>query len=109
MSTIARTPLSYFLTILMAENVLRLVTPGTHKHEQYVNPGELEQHFRINRPWITSSPSSYSSRWPKRMQYECRGTFYVPGVNRWALAPREANETLTQSANYFFWVRKPSL
>jgi 2-polyprenyl-6-hydroxyphenyl methylase/3-demethylubiquinone-9 3-methyltransferase len=109
MSTIARTPLSYFLTILMAENVLRLVTPGTHKHDQYVNPIELEQHFRTHRPWISAQPASFASHWPRRMQYETRGTFYVPGVNRWSLASREANQTLTQSANYFFWVRKPTL
>ncbi|KAJ1306728.1 hypothetical protein OPQ81_007717 [Rhizoctonia solani] len=46
MSTIARTPVSYFLTVLMAERVLGLVEPGTHTHSKYVNPSELIAFFR---------------------------------------------------------------
>ncbi|TPX38825.1 hypothetical protein SeLEV6574_g07599 [Synchytrium endobioticum] len=41
-STINRTPVSYFLTILMAEHVLNLVPKNTHTHNQYVTPQELE-------------------------------------------------------------------
>ena len=47
-STIARTPESYFLTILsknsmdqlylVAENILRIVPMGTHEWNQYMNP-----------------------------------------------------------------------
>lgn len=105
MSTIARTPLSYFLTIFLAENVLRLVTPGTHRHSQYIDPQELVDFFQTDVPWIQPSGRKY---WPERMQFETRGTFYVPGRNKWVLAGRDANKSLTQAANYFFWVRKPS-
>lgn len=104
MSTIARTPLSYFLTIFMAENVMRFVTPGTHKHSQYIDPDELVDHFRTQTPWIAQDETAMS---PKRLQYETRGTFYVPGLGKWVLAPRESNKTITEAANYFFWIRKP--
>lgn len=104
MSTIARTPLSYFLTILMAENILRFVTPGTHKHNQYIDPDELLNHFREQIPWIGESESPI---FPKRVQYETRGTFYLPGLGKWVLAPRDSNKTITEAANYFFWIRKP--
>lgn len=107
LSTIARTPLSYFLTIFMAENVLRLVTPGTHKHSQYIDPADLVRHFQTQTPWITQSQASTPAHWPPRMQYETRGTFYVPGLGRWLLAPRDVNKTVSEAANYFFWVRKP--
>ncbi|CAE6452230.1 unnamed protein product, partial [Rhizoctonia solani] len=46
MSTISRTPISYFLTVLMAERVLGLVERGTHTHSKYVNPSELVAFFR---------------------------------------------------------------
>ncbi|KAI8820752.1 S-adenosyl-L-methionine-dependent methyltransferase [Fimicolochytrium jonesii] len=41
-STINRTALSYFFTILLAENVLGWVPRGTHEHDKYITPGELE-------------------------------------------------------------------
>jgi polyprenyldihydroxybenzoate methyltransferase/3-demethylubiquinol 3-O-methyltransferase len=41
LSTISRTPLSQFLTITMAEHVLRLVTPGTHTYSKFIKPSEL--------------------------------------------------------------------
>ncbi|CDW84433.1 hexaprenyldihydroxybenzoate mitochondrial [Stylonychia lemnae] len=42
LSTIAKTPESYFLTILMAEYVLRLVPKGTHEWNQYINVEDIE-------------------------------------------------------------------
>lgn len=108
MSTIARTPLSYFLTIFMAENVLRLVTPGTHTHAQYIDPDELVRHFESDIPWVAHVSPQLQQYVPRRVQIETRGTFYLPGLGTWVLAPRDANPTLSQSANYFFWVRKPT-
>ena len=42
LSTINKTPFSYFLTIFMAENVLGIVPKGTHDHAKYVTPEDLE-------------------------------------------------------------------
>ncbi|KAJ3021541.1 hypothetical protein HKX48_008303 [Thoreauomyces humboldtii] len=44
-STINRTPLSYLLTIFMAEKVLRWVPPGTHEHSKYISPEEMKQYL----------------------------------------------------------------
>ncbi|CAG8558775.1 13197_t:CDS:2 [Funneliformis mosseae] len=42
LSTISRTPLSYFLTILLAENLFKLVPQGTHDFQKYLRPDELQ-------------------------------------------------------------------
>ncbi|RIB06298.1 S-adenosyl-L-methionine-dependent methyltransferase [Gigaspora rosea] len=43
LSTISRTPLSYVLTILLAERVFRIVPNGTHDFNNYLRPDELQQ------------------------------------------------------------------
>ncbi|KAH8107551.1 3-demethylubiquinone-9 3-methyltransferase [Phellopilus nigrolimitatus] len=58
LSTMARTPLAYFLTIFAAEKLLRFVEPGTHTYSKYVNPAELVDFFRKpvdaqGAPWIS--------------------------------------------------------
>lgn len=130
MSTISRTPLSYFLTILMAEHVLRLVTPGTHTHSQYIRPDELVNFFRDDLRWFSSEPQSQlqsqsqspssppsspagneggrgQTRVPSRLQFETRGTAYLPWKSAWVLAPRGAGKWGAEECNYFFWARKP--
>nr|CDI53875.1 related to COQ3-enzyme of ubiquinone (coenzyme Q) biosynthesis [Melanopsichium pennsylvanicum 4] len=106
MSTIARTSLSWFLTIFMAENVLRLVTPGTHTHHQYINPKELVEFFQIDRNWYGKNHGN-STNLPQRMQFETRGTAYLPWKSSWTLAKTDTNLPATQECNYFFWARKP--
>ncbi|PWZ03770.1 ubiquinone biosynthesis O-methyltransferase [Testicularia cyperi] len=103
MSTIARTPLSWFLTIFMAEDVLRLVTPGTHTHHQYINPKELVDFFHHDLKWYAPG----TTKLPQRMHYEVRGTAYLPWTGTWALAPASSNLPGTEACNYFFWARKP--
>jgi len=108
LSTIARTPLSYFLTILAAEKVLRLVEPGTHTFSKYVNPEELVGFFAKpltpdTRPWISRT---YAHGLPTRVEGELRGLIYVPWQGDWVLAPRSTTPWSTQ-ANYLFWVRRP--
>lgn len=107
LSTIARTPLAYFLTIFMAENMLRFVAPGTHTYAKYVNPSELEAFFRTYKspssrtqePWITGrGPVS-------RLQAETRGLVYLPWKGDWILADRGSK--WAEGCNYVFWVRKP--
>ncbi|KAI5895405.1 ubiquinone biosynthesis O-methyltransferase [Schizophyllum commune H4-8] len=108
LSTMARTPLAYFLTIFMAENVLARVSPGTHTYSKYINPSELMDHFKevryvkatYQRGWI-------GSQLPMRMQAEVRGMIYNPLSGRWSLAPRDAWGA--DNCNYVFWVRKPAV
>jgi polyprenyldihydroxybenzoate methyltransferase/3-demethylubiquinol 3-O-methyltransferase len=108
LSTIARTPLSYLLTILAAEMVFRLVEPGTHTFSKFVNPDELVGFFakpltQGARPWISRT---YAHGLPTRVEAEVRGIVYVPWRGDWVLAPRSTTLWSTQ-ANYLFWVRRP--
>ncbi|KAI0249715.1 S-adenosyl-L-methionine-dependent methyltransferase [Lactifluus subvellereus] len=108
LSTIARTPLSYLLTIVAAEKVFRLVEPGTHTFSKFVNPEELVGFFAKPLaqgacPWISRT---YSHGLPTRTEAEVRGIVYVPWRGDWVLAPRATTPWSTQ-ANYLFWVRRP--
>jgi polyprenyldihydroxybenzoate methyltransferase/3-demethylubiquinol 3-O-methyltransferase len=81
LSTINRTPLSYFLTILLAERVLRMVTPGTHTHSKYIKPTELIDFFKQYRsPLDPESPAVDCPHlpYPTRTEAEVRGVFYNP-------------------------------
>ncbi|KAJ7903572.1 S-adenosyl-L-methionine-dependent methyltransferase [Mycena olivaceomarginata] len=93
LSTISRTALAYFLTIFMAEDVLRKVSRGTHTHAKFIRPDELTAFFRAypntKSPWVAAGRGP-----PTRTQAEIRGLIYNP--------LRAAAE-----CNYLFWVRKP--
>ncbi|KAF8809497.1 ubiquinone biosynthesis O-methyltransferase [Phlegmacium glaucopus] len=124
LSTISRTPLAYVLTILLAEDILRKVTSGTHTYSKFIKPTELVQFFREYRspekadpgadhstlalpsvnPWISTSSSN---TYLPRLQAELRGLIYNPLQARWLLAPRDAWGAL--ECNYLFWVRKPKV
>ncbi|KAF9441576.1 ubiquinone biosynthesis O-methyltransferase [Macrolepiota fuliginosa MF-IS2] len=127
LSTISRTPLAYFLTIFMAQDVLRKVSPGTHTYSKYIKPSELIQFFETYRPptppapvpslresvtladsltssarpWITRHSDTYLPR----TQVDVRGLIYNPVFGNWHLAPKDAWGSL--ECNYIFWVRKP--
>ncbi|KAI0741565.1 S-adenosyl-L-methionine-dependent methyltransferase [Daedaleopsis nitida] len=128
LSTIARTPLSYFLTIFAAEQLLRLVVPGTHTHSKYINPDELLDFFLQTdwiadasrsahtvdgppaappppRPWITRLYGGL----PARTEAETRGLIYLPWKGEWTLVPRGAPGASIwgEASNYMFWVRRP--
>ncbi|EJF64127.1 ubiquinone biosynthesis O-methyltransferase [Dichomitus squalens LYAD-421 SS1] len=122
LSTIARTPLSYALTILAAEHIFRLVTPGTHTHSKYINPDELTDFFlrldsdpasqsavvdppEVRRPWISRLYGSV----PARTEAEVRGIIYLPWKGEWMLVPRGAAgaSAWAEACNYLFWVRRP--
>ncbi|KAJ4469539.1 S-adenosyl-L-methionine-dependent methyltransferase [Lentinula aciculospora] len=120
LSTISRTPLSYFLTIFMAEKVFREVADGTHTYSKYIKPSELLEFFQSyrsqlpssvngdgaqgqSRPWITRL---YNGE-PTRKEAEVRGMIYNPLSASWILAPRGAWGAA--ECNYLFWVRKPIL
>ncbi|ROT36570.1 ubiquinone biosynthesis O-methyltransferase [Sodiomyces alkalinus F11] len=85
-STIARTWLSWFTTNLVAEDILRIVPPGTHDWNKYIDDGEL-------RGWFAGSD------WTNA---RIMGVVYVPGLG-W----REVNGS-EKVGNYFFGFRKSS-
>ncbi|KZV72253.1 ubiquinone biosynthesis O-methyltransferase [Peniophora sp. CONT] len=105
LSTISRTPLSYFLTIFAAEKLLRLVEPGTHTWSKYVNPSELVEFFQtgLDKPWINRT---YEFGMPTRTEAEVRGIVYEPWKGDWTVLGRNASPWGT-GCNYLFWVRKP--
>ncbi|KAF9075329.1 3-demethylubiquinone-9 3-methyltransferase [Rhodocollybia butyracea] len=113
LSTISRTPLSYFLTIFMAEKVLRQVADGTHTFSKYINPSELLEFFQTYPP--STAPGNTLLPWitrlydgePTRKEAEVRGLIYNPLSASWILAPRGAWGAA--ECNYIFWVRKPAL
>ncbi|RHZ45262.1 hypothetical protein Glove_682g12 [Diversispora epigaea] len=52
LSTISRTPLSYFLTILLAEKVFKIIPSGTHDFNNYIKPDEIQaiiQEIKTNK------------------------------------------------------------
>ncbi|KAJ7603755.1 S-adenosyl-L-methionine-dependent methyltransferase [Mycena polygramma] len=106
LSTISRTTLAYFLTIFMAEDVLRKVARGTHTHAKFIRPEELTAFFRAypnaESPWVDAGLGT-----PTRTQAEVRGLVYNPLGARWMLAPRGAWGAA--ECNYLFWVRKPTV
>jgi polyprenyldihydroxybenzoate methyltransferase/3-demethylubiquinol 3-O-methyltransferase len=100
--------LSYLLTIVAAEKLLRLVEPGTHTYSKFINPDELVGFFEKPlvlgaRPWISRT---YAHGLPTRTEAEVRGIVYVPLRGDWVLAPR-ATTPWSSQANYLFWVRRP--
>lgn len=87
LSTIARTWTSWFVTNVMAEDVLRMVPRGTHDWNKYINDDELSRHFASRTGWNS----------PRVM-----GVIYVPGVGWKEVGGSE------KVGNYFFGVRKDS-
>ncbi|KAF8328394.1 S-adenosyl-L-methionine-dependent methyltransferase [Cantharellus anzutake] len=95
LSTISRTPLSYFLTIFMAEQALGLVHSGTHNYSKFVKSSELVEFF--SRPEIAK-------------EAEVRQIHYNPLVGTWTIEPLASLPTIRGAfeCNYLFWARKPA-
>ncbi|KAG6819371.1 hypothetical protein H0H93_012454 [Arthromyces matolae] len=53
LSTISRTPLAWFLTIFLAEDVFRKVSRGTHTYSKFIKPTELVSFFQKYRSPLT--------------------------------------------------------
>lgn len=88
-STIARTPVSWFTTKFMAEDVLRMVPRGTHEWSQYIQPGEMKKFAQAEESLDTNGPG-----------WQVMGVVYVPGFGWKEIGGSEA------LGNYFFGVRK---
>jgi len=84
-STIARTWTSWLLTKVVAEDVMRIVPPGTHDWSKYLNEEELKRWFQGRSGW---------EGWTSN------GCVYLPGIG-WKMIP--GGERV---GNYFFGVRK---
>lgn len=112
LSTIARTPLAFLLTIAAAEYIMRKVAIGTHTYSKFVNPSELVSFFQkysspsmtSAQPWITRT---YDGGQPTRKEAEVRGLIYNPWSGDWVLMSRSASQWGAAECNYLFWVRRP--
>lgn len=66
MTTLNRTWKSYALGILVAEHILKWAPKGTHEHDKFVRPSELEHYFQsnglemLNLQGLVFSPLSWS-------------------------------------------------
>jgi polyprenyldihydroxybenzoate methyltransferase/3-demethylubiquinol 3-O-methyltransferase len=92
-STISRTWLAWLGTIVAAENIMRIVPPGTHTWAKYIKEPELREHFtglrdEDGKPWAAEVRS-------RGCMYDAlRGEWkFIDGVGATAV-------------NYFFAVRR---
>ncbi|KAK4047750.1 Hexaprenyldihydroxybenzoate methyltransferase, mitochondrial [Microbotryomycetes sp. JL201] len=91
LSTISRTVLARFLTITVAEQLLRFVEPGTHTYHKYIKPEEMQEYFE-QHGWT---------------DLEQRGCIYDPLKAQWRLFGMGEWSGMTELANYFYVARKP--
>lgn len=89
-STIARTPVSWFTTKLVAEDILRIVPRGTHDWNQYIQPQEMRDWARGQQELSTSDG----------LGWQVMGVVYVPGLGWKHISGSES------WGNYFFGVKK---
>ncbi|KAJ1950709.1 Hexaprenyldihydroxybenzoate methyltransferase, mitochondrial [Dispira parvispora] len=90
LSTIARTPLAYALTILSAEKLLRMVPEGTHDYHKYIRTDELRRLVESNAGGRV---------------LDLRGIWYSPLDARWILVDPSWGALATQ-ANYIMVAQK---
>ncbi|KAK4686402.1 hypothetical protein P7C73_g3726, partial [Tremellales sp. Uapishka_1] len=110
LSTISRTPLSQLLTLTMAEDVLRLVTPGTHTYSKFVKPDELRRFFYSDMGgeavWEVNHDASDVR---KGEMGETTGIIYDPLGGKWRLwnaVEGSWMKGLGEGCNYMFSIRK---
>lgn len=84
LSTINRTPVSYFTTIFMGEDVLQMVPKGTHTYSKYINETELREWFESRNDCDVLSS---------------QGCLYIPAYGWKMTGP-------VQMGNYLMAVRK---
>lgn len=102
-STIARHPVSYLTTKVIAEAPwpLGVVPPGTHDWDKYINPSELQQWFaKENREATTTEKASTEEKGDKYSQAQIEGCVYVP-ILGWKFV--NGSE---QFGNYFFGIQR---
>lgn len=109
-STISRTPLSQLLTLTLAEDVLRLVTPGTHTYSKFVKPDELRRFVYSDMGgfdvWRRNENGSDIR---KGEVGETRGIVYNPLKAQWSLWDGVEGgwwKGVGEGCNYMFHARK---
>ncbi|SCU94234.1 LAME_0F06656g1_1 [Lachancea meyersii CBS 8951] len=85
-STINRDPISWFTTIFVAEQVLKLVPRGTHHVSKYINSEEIKQ-------WFQEECSG------QHQVLNCKGAMYVP-LSGWS------EHDYSGVGNYFMAIKK---
>ncbi|WWC87079.1 3-demethylubiquinone-9 3-O-methyltransferase [Kwoniella dendrophila CBS 6074] len=110
LSTISRTPLSQLLTLTLAEDVLKLVTPGTHTYKKFIKPEELRRFVYSdmggNEIWYKEENSNDIV---KNEIGETRGIIYDPLAGSWKLwngVQGSLWKGLGEQCNYMFHARK---
>lgn len=86
LSTINRDPISWFTTIFMGENILKIVPKGTHHVEKYINSSEIKQWFQENAPG-------------RHEILDVKGTMYLP-LKGWI------QHECSDFGNYFMAIKK---
>ncbi|KAG0286742.1 Hexaprenyldihydroxybenzoate methyltransferase, mitochondrial, partial [Linnemannia gamsii] len=107
LSTISRTPLSYFLTIFCAEHLMRMVPVGTHHWSKYINPDELHKGVEelskcevLNIQGIGFNP--LSGQWELTRSRDGNGSSKDGGLLGLMGPP------LAEASNYFLAAKKPA-
>lgn len=111
MSTISRTPLSQLLTLTLAEDVLRLVTPGTHTYKKFVLPEELKSfvHREMGGLNVWCPQHDGNDVHFREFVGETRGIVYDPLRSQWRLwggASGTWAKELGEKCNYMYHAKK---
>ncbi|WOO80891.1 Ubiquinone biosynthesis O-methyltransferase, mitochondrial [Vanrija pseudolonga] len=110
MSTISRTPLSQLLTITLAEDLLRFVTPGTHTYRKFVRPEELRRFVYADMGGhAVWEPISGAADIREGEVGETQGIIYDPLGARWRLWPGAEGtwqKGLGEIVNYMYHAKK---
>ncbi|RUS27407.1 S-adenosyl-L-methionine-dependent methyltransferase [Jimgerdemannia flammicorona] len=94
LSTISRTPLAYLLTVVLAEDVLRMVHRGTHDWSKYIKSRELAEGIaELDGPWEVT---------------DVRGIGWNPLAGKWVLPEQGVSPGGLEGleVNYFLTARK---
>ncbi|QSL65762.1 hypothetical protein MERGE_000040 [Pneumocystis wakefieldiae] len=89
LSTIEKTLLSFFLTIIIAERLLQLVPNSTHTWSKFIKRSEI-------KTWV--------SQYPDVSIIDCRGVIFLPWKDEWKVM--DQNATWAQQCNYFMAIQK---
>ncbi|KAL7424276.1 Hexaprenyldihydroxybenzoate methyltransferase, mitochondrial [Cryptotrichosporon argae] len=109
LSTISRTPLAQLLTLTLAEDVLRLVTPGTHTYAKFIKPAELRQFFHASAGGFDTWERSADASDTRKEVGSTQGIVYDPLGQAWRLwdaAEGTLWKEVGEQCNYMFHARK---
>ncbi|CAG8447161.1 8335_t:CDS:2 [Acaulospora morrowiae] len=107
LSTISRTPLSYFLTILLAEKILGVVPNGTHDFSGYIRPDEIQQevqNLKADNDNNATNDSHASERWGAVT--DVTGIGLNPITGRWFEFYKWVPKRIQLDVNYLLTARR---